>query len=102
MGSTSKIVRFDAASPAASRIGHDARAASRPPAAPKKNVLELYSSGGDLPLGLRLLHRSFDNAMVAFLELVNQLGDHIHRQTEPTGRPLSLPYRIGRRQDWRH
>ncbi|OAQ99698.1 hypothetical protein LLEC1_03525 [Akanthomyces lecanii] len=41
MGSTSKIVRFDAASPAASR-----------------------------------------------------LGDHIHRKTEPTGRPLSLPYRI--------
>lgn len=94
MGSTSKIIRFDAASPAASRIGHDARAASssssRPPAAPKKNILELHSSGGDLPLGLRLLHRGFDNAMVAFLELVRQLGDHIHRQ-----RPaLSLPYPI--------
>ncbi len=98
MGSTSKIVRFDAASPAASRVGHDgttaARATSRPPAAPKKNVLELYSSGGDLPLGLRLLHRGFDHAMVAFLELVRQLGDHIHRQTAPSGRPLSLPYRI--------
>lgn len=101
MGSTSKIIRFDTASPATSRIGHDARsstssttATSRPPPAPKKNVLELYTSGGDLPLGLRLLHRGFDNAMVAFLELVRQLGDHIHRQTEPTGRPLSLPYRI--------
>ena len=95
MGSTSKIVRFDAASPTASRVGHhDGSAASRPPAAPKKNILELYSSGGDLPLGLRLLHRGFDHAMVAFLELVRQLGDHIHRKTEPTGRPLSLPYRI--------
>ncbi|TQV96110.1 hypothetical protein V2A60_003440 [Cordyceps javanica] len=95
MGSTSKIIRFDAVSPAASRIGgHDTRTASRPPPAPKKNVLELYSSGGDLPLGLRLLHRGFDNAMVAFLELVRQLGDHIHRKTAHTGRQLSLPYRI--------
>ncbi|OAA68923.1 Autophagy-related protein 6 [Cordyceps fumosorosea ARSEF 2679] len=97
MGSTSKIVRLDAASPAASRVGgHDARASSssRPPPAPKRNVLELYSSGGDLPLGLRLLHRSFDNAMVAFLELVRQLGEHIHRTTRGSERPLSLPYRI--------
>ncbi|ATY65156.1 autophagy Apg6 [Cordyceps militaris] len=96
MGSTSKIIRFDASSPAASRV--DTRAASsslsRPPAAPKRNVLELYSSGGDLPLGLRLLHRGFDNAMVAFLELVRQLGDHIHRKTAHTSRQLSLPYRI--------
>ncbi|KAK8150140.1 autophagy protein 6 [Beauveria asiatica] len=96
MGSTSKIIRFDAAtSPAASRhIDARARAARPPPAPPKKNVLELYSSGGDLPLGLRLLHRGFDNAMVAFLELVRQLGDHIQRKTARTGRPLCLPYRI--------
>lgn len=98
MGSTSKIVRFDQPSPTTSR--HDAArtssasAASRPPAAAKKNLLELYSSGSDLGLRIAFLHRSFDGAMVAFLELVRQLGDHIQRQTEPTGRPLSLPYRI--------
>lgn len=89
MGSTSKIVRFETASPASSRLG--SRTAAQGP--PKKQVLELYSSG-DMPLGLTFMHRKFDNAMVAFLELVRQLGIHVYRQTEPSGRPLSLPYKI--------
>ena len=94
MGSTSKIIRFDAASPTSSRVGsRGGTSNAQAPPPPKKNVLELYSSG-DMPLGLTFMHRKFDNAMVAFLELVRQLGGHVHRQTKPTGRPLSLPYKI--------
>ncbi|EOO00857.1 putative autophagy protein [Phaeoacremonium minimum UCRPA7] len=92
MGSTSRIIRYDIPSPASSRLG--ARQASNaPPPAPKKHVLELFSSG-DMPLGLTFMHRRFDNAMVAFLELVRQLGVFVQRQTAADGKPLSLPYRI--------
>ncbi|KJZ77316.1 hypothetical protein HIM_03040 [Hirsutella minnesotensis 3608] len=88
MGSTSRIVRYDTPSPASSRLG-----SRTPQPPPKKHVLELFSSG-DMPLGLTFMHRKFDNAMVAFLELVRQLGLFVQQQTEPTGNPLSLPYRI--------
>ncbi|KAF5007668.1 hypothetical protein FDECE_6004 [Fusarium decemcellulare] len=88
MGSTSKIIRYEIPSPSSSRLG--ARAVNPPP---KKHVLELYSSG-DMPLGLTFMHRRFDNAMVGFLELVRQLGAFVHRQTEASGNPLSLPYKI--------
>ncbi|PHH84641.1 hypothetical protein CDD83_1617 [Cordyceps sp. RAO-2017] len=88
MGNTSRIVRYEISSPASSRLGSRA---TQPP--PKKHVLELYSSG-DMPLGLTFMHRKFDNAMVAFLELVRQLGVFVQDQTEPTGNMLSLPYRI--------
>lgn len=89
MGSTSKIVRYEIPSPASSRIG--SRTTMQAP--PKKHVLDLYSSG-DMPLGLTFMHRKFDNAMVAFLELVRQLGMHVERQTQATGNMLSLPYKI--------
>lgn len=88
MGSTSKIVRYDMPSPSSSKLG--SRALQAPP---KKHVLELYSSG-DMPLGLTFMHRKFDNAMVAFLELVRQLGAHVQRQTELSANMLSLPYKI--------
>ncbi|CAK7230551.1 Vacuolar protein sorting-associated protein atg6 [Sporothrix bragantina] len=116
MGSTSRIVRYEPPSPASSRLGGlgggggggggngggGFGAASilsqrlgAPPQAPKKYVLELYSSG-DMPLGFTFMHRRFDNAMVAFLELVRQLGVFVHQQTSATEgqHPLSLPYRI--------
>ena len=107
MGSTSRIVRYEPLSPASSRAGGGGfgtgggatsilsqRLALQQPSAPKKYVLELYSSG-DMPLGLTFMHRKFDNAMVAFLELVRQLGVFVHRQTSSEGQqPLSLPYRI--------
>lgn len=100
MGSTSRIVRYDQTSPASSRLGGgrsgpaDSQRISAPPPAPKKHVLELYSSG-DMPLGLTFMHRRFDNAMVAFLELVRQLGVFVHQQTAAEGvHVLSLPYRI--------
>ncbi|KAM5355419.1 hypothetical protein ACJ41O_002065 [Fusarium nematophilum] len=88
MGSTSKIIRYETPSPSSSRLG--GRSVNPPP---KKHVLELYSSG-DMPLGLTFMHRRFDNAMVGFLELVRQLGAFVHRQTEASGNPLSLPYKI--------
>lgn len=101
-GSTSRIVRYELSSPSSSRH-NSARASSAggsgggagggggPP--PKKHVLELYSSG-DMPLGLTFMHRKFDNAMVAFLELTRQLGVHVHAQTLARGKPLELPYPI--------
>lgn len=88
MGSTSKIIRYETPSPASSRLG--SRAVQPPP---KKHTLELFSSG-DMPLGLTLWHRKFDNAMVAFLELVRQLGVHVERETQATGNILTLPYSI--------
>lgn len=87
MGSTSRIIRFEPPSPSASRVG------SGPPQAPKKKVLELYSSG-DMPLGLTFMHRKLDAAMVAYLELVRQLGTFMVRTTTANGKPLTLPYVI--------
>ncbi|UKZ75369.1 Vacuolar protein-sorting-associated protein 30 [Trichoderma virens FT-333] len=49
---------------------------------------------GDMPLGLTFMHRKFDTAMVGFLELVRQLGVFVQQQTESTGVPLTLPYKI--------
>ncbi|KAK0753891.1 autophagy protein Apg6-domain-containing protein [Schizothecium vesticola] len=85
LGSTSRIVRVvEAASPASSQA---------PPPPPKRQVLDLFSSG-DMPLGLTFMHRKFDTAMAAFLELVRQLGAHVERQTRADGKALYLPYRI--------
>jgi beclin 1 len=88
MGSTSRIITIDYPSPASSRSGPPRRNNT-----PKKSILELYSSG-DMPLGLTFMHRKFDNAMVAFLECVRQLGAHVEQETRRTDRPLKLPYRI--------
>ncbi|KAK4155538.1 autophagy protein Apg6-domain-containing protein [Chaetomidium leptoderma] len=98
MSSTSRIIRYDQPSPSSSRLGGiggtgTGTARSAPPPPPKRHVLDLYSSG-DMPLGLTFMHRKFDNAMTAFLELVRQLGAHVHAQTAADGSPLSLPYRI--------
>ncbi|KAI1314285.1 autophagy protein Apg6-domain-containing protein [Xylaria venustula] len=95
MGSTSKIIKYEHVSPSSSRVG-----AHRigPPPAPKKSVFDLYCTG-DLPLQM-LWNRSFDKGMVAFLELVRQLGASVHEQTKATGphayssTPLELPYKI--------
>lgn len=92
MGSTSKIIRYDPISPSSSRLTNR----NAPPLAPKKHVLELYSSG-DMPLGLTFMHRKFDTAMVAFLELMRQLGVCVERENErraPNEPPLRLPYDI--------
>lgn len=92
MGSTSKIIKYEVQSPSSSRLGStNAHNASGPP--PKKHVLELYSSG-DMPIRLTFMHRHFNNAMVAFLELVRQLGAFVHRETQASGNALKLPYSI--------
>ncbi|POS77556.1 autophagy protein Apg6 [Diaporthe helianthi] len=93
MGSTSKIIRYDPVSPSSSRLSSHRNA---PPPAPKKHTLELYSSG-DMPLGLTFMHRKFDNAMVAFLELVRQLGAFVEKRNAsdgPSNQALILPYKI--------
>ena len=109
MGSTSKIISYEYPSPTSSRLGAAAVAAAHrggPPPAPKKNILELYSSG-DITSHLPW-NRKFDKGMIAFLELVRQLGAHVHQQTqvqaqadEPASAgaaavpaPLALPYKI--------
>ncbi|KAJ2988510.1 hypothetical protein NUW58_g3935 [Xylaria curta] len=96
MGSASKIIKYEHISPTSSRVGAHR---SGPPPAPKKSVLDLYCAG-DLPLQI-LWNRSFDKGMVAFLELIRQLGVFVHEQTKVTTgphaystNPLVLPYKI--------
>jgi beclin 1 len=87
MGSTSRIIRYDAQSTSSST------GSTRPP---KKSILDLYSSG-DMPLGLTFMHRRFDHAMVAFLECMRQLGSFVEEETSKAndGRGgLALPYKI--------
>lgn len=73
---------------------------------PKISTLELYSSG-ELPLGLdKFMHRRFDSAMVAFLDCLRQLGQHVEQQSSvpahagtsadghTRGKGLTLPYVI--------
>ncbi len=90
MGSTSRIIKIDIPSPSSSRTGGPPR---RTATAPKRSILELYSSG-DMPLGLTFMHRKFDNAMVAFLECMRQLGAFVEQETARVSRPLKLPYKI--------
>ncbi|KAI0877670.1 autophagy protein Apg6-domain-containing protein [Hypoxylon argillaceum] len=96
MGSASKIIKYEHVSPSSSRVGGPR---SGPPPAPKKSVLDLYCTG-DLPLQM-LWNRSFDKGMVAFLELIRQLGVFVHEQTKADTGPhafaasaLVLPYKI--------
>lgn len=91
MGSTSRIIRYEAPpSPSVSRTASNP-VSTRPA---KKAVLELYSSG-DMPLGLTFMHRRFDNAMVAFLECMRQLGEYVQQETARNdSKGLILPYKI--------
>ncbi|KXT15024.1 hypothetical protein AC579_7759 [Pseudocercospora musae] len=83
VGSTSKVVKVEYAQTASTSDGK-----------PKKTVYELFSSG-DLPLALNFLHRNFDNAMVAFLECLRQVGEYVERTTPKAGTPgLKMPYPI--------
>ncbi|KAL7268239.1 Vacuolar protein sorting-associated protein atg6 [Rhizina undulata] len=74
MGSTSRIEKIEISSSNGSV---------------KTTILELFSSG-DLPIGRMFMHRKFDQAMVAFLECLRQLGEFVER-TDPD---MKLPYRI--------
>ncbi|KAI1334393.1 APG6-domain-containing protein [Xylariaceae sp. FL0016] len=94
MGSTSKIIKYEQISPSSSRLGSHR---SGPPPAPKKTTLDLYCTGD---ITWSFFNRSFEKGMVAFLELVRQLGAFVHQQTKDGGsnafssNPLALPYKI--------
>ncbi|GAB7356948.1 hypothetical protein MBLNU459_g7791t1 [Dothideomycetes sp. NU459] len=68
---------------------------------PKVTTFELYCSG-DLPLGLGFLHRGFDNAMVAFLECLRQVGEHVEQSSARAttsgafGLGRKMPYKINK------
>jgi beclin 1 len=87
IGSTSKIEKLDYPASDQSRTGK-----------PKVTTLDLHCNS-DLPLGLGFLHRGFDNAMVAFLECLRQLGEHVEQSPSYAGvSALSrkLPYKISK------
>ncbi|KAL6715780.1 Vacuolar protein sorting-associated protein atg6 [Lecanora helva] len=127
MGSTSKIERIEYPT-SASKLSSSGKTANtttndstpqqrQQQQQPKITPLDLFSSG-DLPLGRMLLHRRLDAGMVAFLECLRQLGEHLEvtsstpetssspappRKTGGTGRDspaaggasgLKLPYAI--------
>ena len=86
VGSTSKIIRYDHRQ----QQGADHK--------PKGTVFELYSSG-NISLGLGLFHAKFDDAMVAFLDCVRLVGEHVERTTRAASvnerpAPLKMPYDI--------
>jgi beclin len=67
----------------------------------KGTVHELYSSGS-LPFGLGAFYGGFDSAMVAFLECLRQLGEHIERPSASGagGSPsVKMPYVIQTSKD---
>lgn len=83
VGSTSKIIRYEhkQQQPAADKT--------------KGTIFELYSSG-NISLGLGLFHAKFDDAMVAFLDCVRLVGEHVERTSsasESTA-PLKMPYDV--------
>ncbi|EER39083.1 conserved hypothetical protein [Histoplasma capsulatum H143] len=89
LGSTSRIekIEYPQQSPNAT-TSNRSPSSNRPDTTltPKITSLDLYSSG-DLPLHLPWLHRRFDAGMVAFLECLRQLGEHVEHT------PVSLPSR---------
>lgn len=83
IGSTSKIEKIDQSSNA-STAGKT-----------KGTTFELYSSG-DVPLSFGFLHRSFDSGMVAFLDCLRQVGEHVERTAAklPASHTTKMPYKI--------
>ena len=101
MGSTSRIEKIEYPQPASSYTttgtGTGTGIGTQTPQ-PKISTLELYSSG-ELPLGLdKFMHRRFDNAMVAFLDCLRQLGqfvEHGSSSLAPAPAPAHAPSRDG-------
>ncbi|KAG8527098.1 uncharacterized protein KY384_008527 [Bacidia gigantensis] len=98
LGSTSYIEREEIASPQNSlfREGQSTTAHDRSTTTTTK--LELCSSG-DVPIGAALYHRNINAAMVAFLECVRQLNEHVENldMEAPSTRlmeAMKIPYNI--------
>jgi beclin 1 len=83
VGSTSKIVKYDN------------KQQSSGDGKQKGTVLELYSSG-NLSLGLGLFHGKFDEAMIAVLDCIRLVGEHVTQTTAASGGAagVKLPYEI--------
>ena len=115
LGSTSRIekLEYPQQPPDATRAPAGRSANSSTPA--KVTILELYSSGAAVN---RLFHsRRFDQAMMAFLDCLSQLGKHVERTSAGTrdhgpsrspstgiaaapGQPMKLPYVIEGDRIW--
>jgi beclin 1 len=82
MGSTSKIEKIEG--------GQTANGS-------KSSMFELYSSG-NVPLSFGLLHHSFDSGMVAFLDCLRQIGEHVERTSPQTygGTSLKMDHPINK------
>ena len=112
LGSTSSIIKMEwpQQAPNASRLQSSSTKQAAKPGEPKLSILPLYSSGEN-PLGrLAAGFREYDKALVAFLDCLSQVGNHVERTTTtaaearpPLGRTLSsktvashrvLPYKI--------
>lgn len=83
VGSTSKIVKYDT------------KQQSTSDGKPKGTVLEL-SSTGNLSLGLGLFHGKIDDAMVAFLDCLRQVGEYVEQRSSATAasHKIKMPYTI--------
>lgn len=85
LGSSSKIIEED---PRAAQTGASSGKASQ------GKVHELYSSGS-MPFGLGLLQSGFDHALIAFLDCLRQLGQHVERTSKAKGVDFKpMPYKI--------
>ena len=98
MGSTSRIDKIDYSQPASttsSTVSTNPTPSAPARQQPKVTSLELYSSG-DVPVMQKLMHRRFNDAMIAFLDCVKQLGDFVEKSDPRTkqGEGLGLPYAI--------
>ena len=96
MGSTSHIERLEYSQSQSGAATNHPRSAARgsTQVRPKLVSLELFSSG-DLPVGRQILHRRFNEAMVAFLDCLKQLGDYVRSMDgAQRGDGLKLPYSI--------
>jgi beclin 1 len=82
MGSTSTIKRLEL------KTGSTA---TEPTRQSSTTHLELYSSG-DFPINFGFLHRKFDTAMVAFLDCLRQLGEHVENTPLPSSHTTSSTY----------
>jgi beclin len=83
VGSTSRIIRYDN------------KQQSSGEGKPRGTTLELFSSG-NLSLGLGLFHGKIDEAMVAVLDCIRQLGDHVVQTSAASSVTggVKLPYEI--------
>ena len=83
VGSTSKIVKYDTKQQPTGDGNQ------------KGTILELFSSG-NLSLGLGLFHGRIDDAMVAFIDCLRLVGEHVEKTSSASaGSPgMKMPYAI--------